>query len=117
MGQKADVPAKSIFIRTDVCCPNGQAGLAISYLAYAVSKTLVVLLEGGGELPWYSNKVAQGLPKPLHFGAVWVVGLLGRRRWRIHLQCHAVDEEAGAAYIWRVRIASDFDKWTVSRIQ
>ena len=28
-----------------------------------------------------------------------------------------MDEEAGIAHVWRVRIAPDFDKWTVERIQ
>jgi hypothetical protein len=85
--------------------------------AYAVGKTLVVLLEGGGEQPWYPNKVAKGLPKPLHFGAVWVVGLQDVDTGEYIYNVTQMDEEAGVAYVWRVRIAPDFDKWTVSRIQ
>jgi hypothetical protein len=57
------------------------------------------------------------LPKPLHFGAVWVVGLQGVDAGEYIYNVTQMDEEAGAAYVWRVRIAPDFDKWTVSRIQ
>lgn len=42
--------------------------------AYALGKTLVVFLDVIGG-PWFPTKVAAGLPKPLWFDAVWVMGL------------------------------------------
>jgi hypothetical protein len=42
--------------------------------AYAAGKTLIVFLEAGAGA-WLPNKVARQLPDPLHFAAVWVVGL------------------------------------------
>lgn len=41
---------------------------------YASGKTLVVFLYAGIGA-WHPNRVAGALPKPLHFDAVWVVGL------------------------------------------
>jgi hypothetical protein len=86
--------------------------------AYARGKTLVVLLEGGGQRPWYPNKVAKALPSPLHFGALWVVGLhavsdTGEYAYDVT----QMDEKAGTAHVWRVSIAAGFDSWTVVRIQ
>jgi hypothetical protein len=85
--------------------------------AYATGKTLVVLLEGGGEREWYPNKVAKALPSPLHFGAVWVVGLQSVVADEYIYNVTQMDEEAGVALVWRVRIAANFDTWTVERIQ
>jgi hypothetical protein len=85
--------------------------------AYATGKTLVVLLEGGGERQWYPNKVAKALPQPLHFRAVWVVALHGVEAGEYVYDVMQMDEEAGVAHIWRVRIAADFDKWSVARVQ
>jgi hypothetical protein len=85
--------------------------------AYAIGKTLVVLLEGGGERPWFPNRIAKALPQPLHFGAVWVVGLQAVEAGEYVYNVTQMDEEAGIAHVWRVRIAPDFDKWTVERIQ
>jgi hypothetical protein len=85
--------------------------------AYATGKTLVVLLEGGGERPWFPNKVAKALPRPLHFGAVWVVGLQGVEAGEYVYNVTQMDEEVSIAHVWRVRIAADFDKWTVARVQ
>jgi hypothetical protein len=28
-----------------------------------------------------------------------------------------LDEESGIAYVWRVRIAADFNRWRVERVQ
>lgn len=91
--------------------------LAKGGAAYATGKTLVVFLEGGGRT-WHPNRVARALPRPLHFGAVWVVGLhrvgnTGEYAYNVT----QMDEEAGVAYVWRVRIAADFAIWAVTRIQ
>jgi hypothetical protein len=42
--------------------------------AYAAGKTLIVFLDAGAGA-WQPNRVARRLPAPLHFAAVWVVGL------------------------------------------
>jgi hypothetical protein len=44
--------------------------------AYAAGKTLIVFLDAGAGT-WFPNRVARRLPDPLHFAAVWVVGLQG----------------------------------------
>jgi hypothetical protein len=44
--------------------------------AYATGKTLIVFFNAGAG-KWCPNEVARQLPDPLHFGAVWVVGLQG----------------------------------------
>jgi len=81
--------------------------------AYASGKTPVVFLDSGGG-PWYPRKVADQLPDPIYFDGIWVVGLQEGRRWRIHLRRNASDL-AGSPK-WRVRIAPDFDDWTVEPI-
>jgi len=43
--------------------------------AELVIKTLVVFLNADGGA-WIPNRVTRRLPDPLHFAAVWVVGLL-----------------------------------------
>jgi hypothetical protein len=46
--------------------------------AYASGKTLIVFLDADAGA-WFPNRVARALPQPLHFAAVWVVGLQRRR--------------------------------------
>jgi hypothetical protein len=85
---------------------------------YAKEKTLIVFLnEDVGNRVWLPNKVAQELPKPLHFEAVWVVGFErvdegGRVYQVVHL-----DVSEGDAPVMRVRIAKDFTSWMVKRVQ
>lgn len=79
--------------------------------AYARGKTLVVFAEGIGA--WTLDDVARALPDPLHFDAVWVIGL------------HGVDEGAYAYDVCRLAspsvpplrarltIAADFKGWAV----
>jgi hypothetical protein len=84
---------------------------------YAGGKTLVVFLEGGGGRPWFANKVARALPQPLLFAGAWVVGLHGVEAGEYLYNVAHLDEENGGSHVWRVRIASEFDKWTVDQIQ
>ena len=85
--------------------------------AYATGKTLVVFVEKGEGRVWFANKAARALPRPLHFGAVWVVGLHSAEAGEYTYNVTQMDEEAGTAHVWRVRIAADFDRWTVERVQ
>lgn len=85
--------------------------------AYATGKTLVVFLEKGDGRTWFANKVARALPQPLHFGAVWVVGLHCVEAGEYTYNVTQMDEEAGIAHVWRVRIAADFSTWTVELVQ
>jgi hypothetical protein len=85
--------------------------------SYATGKTLVVFLEKGDGRTWFANKVARALPQPLHFGAVWVVGLHCVEAGEYTYNVTQMDEEAGIAHVWRVRIAADFSTWTVELVQ
>ncbi len=84
--------------------------------AYASGKTLIVFLDSGGG-PWYPNKVAGKLPEPLHFDAVWVVGLQEVMADEyIYAVTRVADMGRGTTPKWRVRIAPDFEQWTVEPI-
>jgi hypothetical protein len=85
-------------------------------VAYAGGKTLVVFVNAVGG-PWFPNRVAKSLPKPLDFAAVWVVGLHGVENSEYSYNVMQLDQEAGATDIWRVRIAADFNSWQVERVQ
>jgi len=81
--------------------------------AYASGKTLVVFLDSGGG-PWYPHKVAGQLPDPIFFDGIWVVGLYGVIAGEYTYFATRIDL-AGTPK-WRVRIAPDFDDWTVEPI-
>jgi len=84
--------------------------------AYARGKTLVVFLNAGaGE--WFPNKVAKKLPQPLLFEAVWVVGLHGAVSEEYVYGVTRLDLSRGNAPTWLVRIANDFESWTVTEYQ
>ena len=84
--------------------------------AYAKGKTLVVFVNReGGE--WYPTKVARGLPKPLLFDAVWVVGLDRLDGDEYIYNATRLDNRMGQAPAWQVRIAKDFDGWSVTALQ
>lgn len=63
--------------------------------------------------PWYPNRVAKSLPKPLDFSAVWVVGLQGVEDSAYSYNVMQLDRQAGTADIWRVRVTADFGSWEV----
>lgn len=84
--------------------------------AYARGKTLVVFLNvAGGQ--WLPNRVAKQLPQPMHFAAVWVVGLQRVENGGYVYAVTRLDLRNGHAPIWIIRIAKDFDTWTVEPIQ
>jgi hypothetical protein len=84
--------------------------------AYATGKTLVVFLNAPDSV-WIPNKVAQQLPQPLHFEAVWVVGLQGVENGEYVYTATRLDLRHGNAPTWRVRIANDFESWEVEAVQ
>jgi hypothetical protein len=84
--------------------------------AYASGKTLVVFLNAGGG-PWLPNRVTKQLPDPLHFAVVWVVGLHHIEAGEYVYSVTQLDMSDGDAPIWLIRIAGDFNSWTVERIQ
>jgi hypothetical protein len=84
--------------------------------AYAAGKTLVVFLEGNGEA-WFPNRVAQGLPQPLLFAAVWVVSLRSAEGGRYVYNVTCLDCSSGDAPAFLVSTAEDFNSWTVDRVQ
>jgi hypothetical protein len=84
--------------------------------AYASGKTLVVLLDASaGE--WFPNKVARELPNPLHFAAVWVVGLQKVEDGAYIYGVTLLDMSGGNAPTYVVRISSSFDSWEVTDLQ
>jgi hypothetical protein len=85
--------------------------------AYASGKTLVVFLNTGGDVPWKPNRVARNLPEPLHFEAVWVVGLHKVESGQYVYGVTRLDLRAGNAPVWLVRIAPGFDDWEVEPYQ
>jgi len=81
--------------------------------AYASGKTLVVFAEGLGE--WHPTHVAKNLPDPLHFDAVWVLGLkditgVGTYNYTVT----RLDLRKGNPPRWTVGIAKDFKSWSVT---
>jgi hypothetical protein len=84
--------------------------------AYASGKTLVVFLDAGaGE--WYPNKVARELPSPLHFDAVWVVGLQRVEDGAYIYGVTLLDMSSGNAPTYLVRVSNNFDSWEVMDVQ
>jgi hypothetical protein len=84
--------------------------------AYASGKTLVVFLEAGGEVPWFSNKIAKALPKT-DFDGVWVVGLQRVEDGAYVYGVTQLDVTDGDAATWSVRIRANFKKWEIKRLQ
>jgi hypothetical protein len=84
--------------------------------AYASGKTLVVFNESGAGA-WKPNRIARQLPKPLHFAAVWVVGLQGVENGSYVYGVANLDLSRGDAPAFRVCISPDFDSWDVTTIQ
>ena len=85
--------------------------------AYASGKTLVVFLNAGGGRNWLPNKVAEQLPEPLHFEAVWVVGLHNVEDGKYIYGVARLDLSRGNAPTWLVHIGKDFGAWDVEPIQ
>jgi hypothetical protein len=84
--------------------------------AYAAGKTLIVFLDAGAGT-WFPNRVARRLPDPLHFAAVWVVGLQGVEAGEYVYGVTNLDFTEGNAPTLLVRIREDFGAWEVTRTQ
>ncbi|MFG1357328.1 hypothetical protein [Xanthobacter pseudotagetidis] len=84
--------------------------------AYASGKTLVVFLDAGTGM-WFPNRVARELPQPLHFEAVWAVGLQGVSEGVYTYGVTLLDATEGDAPTYIVCISVDFDLWEVIIIQ
>jgi hypothetical protein len=84
--------------------------------AYAQGKELVVFLDVGGAA-WFPNRVARQLPVPMDFNAVWVVALQRAESGDYLYAVTRLNATDGDAPIWLIRIAKDFNSWTVTRIQ
>jgi hypothetical protein len=84
--------------------------------AYAAGKTLVVFLNAGAGM-WFPNRVARHLPEPLHFAAVWVVGLQAVEAGDYVYAVTHLDLSEGNAPASLVRIRKDFDAWEVRPVQ
>jgi hypothetical protein len=84
--------------------------------AYAKGKTLVVLLHANAGM-WFPNKVARRLPRPLHFGAMWVVGLQGVIEGEYIYGVANLHVDEGDAPTFHVRVSKNFDAWRVTRVQ
>lgn len=84
--------------------------------AYATRKTLIVFLLAVSDR-WSPNSVAKQLPEPLHFDAVWVVGLHDVNEDQYSYAVTRLDLSQGNAPIWVVHIVKDFDAWTVEPLQ
>lgn len=79
--------------------------------AYARGKSLIVLAEGIGM--WTPRNVAQGLPSPVHFASVYVVGTAYADGVFAYDICRiSLDEKPSP--LWRVTIDEDFKGWTVT---
>ena len=86
--------------------------------AYARGKTLIVFMEAGtGVGAWYPNRIARGLPNPLHFGSVWIVALQGIEDGEYVYGVSLLDVGNSNAPTFRVRINRDFTSWQVTREQ
>jgi hypothetical protein len=84
--------------------------------AYAAGKTLIVFLNAGAGI-WHPNRIARQLPKPLHFAAVWAVGLQFVDAGEYVYTVTNLDLSDGDAPAFLVRISKEFDAWDVSRAQ
>jgi hypothetical protein len=84
--------------------------------AYAHGKTLVVFLDASAAR-WFPNRVARQLPQPLHFAAVWVVGLQTVKAGEYVYGVTHLDVSDGDAPTFLVRIRKDFEAWEIVRLQ
>jgi hypothetical protein len=83
---------------------------------YAAGKTLVVFLDAGAG-SWHANKVASQLPCHLLFAAVWVVNLQCVKDGEYVYNVVHLDLSDGDCPVTRVRIAKDFENWTLTWVQ
>jgi hypothetical protein len=85
--------------------------------AYARGRTLIVFANGGAG-GWIPNLVARKIGQPFHFDDVWLTSLQNGGAEGVYVYGVArLDLDAGSAHMWNVRIAPEFDTWTVVRVQ
>jgi hypothetical protein len=83
-------------------------------------KTLVVLCNDGGTgSAWYPNRLAKSLPDGLPFQAVWVMSLQGvlDGSYTYGVTWLQLGLRPEGVPVWRVKIAPDFESWTVEPLQ
>jgi hypothetical protein len=109
-GKTADLQARILKAIND---KNNKGGAA-----YASGKTLVVFLNDGSDAVWWPNSVTKGLPDPLHFDVVWVIGLHSHdaHSGEYAYSASMLELVKGNAPTFVIR-TTDFDSWTVTRIQ
>ncbi len=76
----------------------------------------IVFLNAGAGI-WHPNRIARQLPKPLHFAAVWAVGLQFVDAGEYVYAVTNLDLSDGDAPAFLVRVSKEFDAWEVSRAQ
>lgn len=85
--------------------------------SYGAGRCLVVLMEEAAGQYW-PNRLGPALPTPLHFAAVWVVGLQSvDGEGYYYYSAALLDPAGGDAPIIDIRIAPDFQSWEVERRQ
>jgi hypothetical protein len=124
---KASFPTEHVFVPAVSSCQRADVEALIlkaiekkqvkGGAAYATGKTLVVFSFVGDGGEWHPSRVAERLPDLLHFEIVWVVGLHLYDRGEYVYGVTQLDLSHGPAPTWLVRIAKDFDAWTLQRIQ
>ena len=110
-GEAAKAADTETLVLKAVAFKQGKGGAA-----YASGKQLVVFVNSGGGR-WYPNRVAKQLPKPLHFDDVWVVVLQHIDEGEYVYGVTQLDTTVSNAPVFEIRIARNFDSWTVRRIQ
>ena len=85
---------------------------------YASGQTLIVFMEEPAG-PWLPNRVTRSLPAPLHYDAVWVVGLQSVEADGTYV--YGVTWLQLGPYIdaptFLVRVAPTFTSWAIERLQ
>lgn len=80
--------------------------------AYATGKSLVVFLNRNGK-GWIPRNVLNKLPNDLYFDDVWIVGLHGIVNQEYLYNVVLLDKSG--CPMWKVKISSNFESWSVKR--
>lgn len=76
---------------------------------------LVVFIEGLGT-DWFATRVAERLPNPVRFDAIWVITQQKSRAGEHVYGVSQLDLSAGHCPVWFITIGRKFDRWTVRQI-
>lgn len=85
--------------------------------AYAHGKTLVVFTNLPDGTKWYPNHILRQLPVPMHFSAIWIVSLQSHLDGGYVYGVVSLEEGEKGALAYVVMIESNFESWSVVRIQ